>query len=189
MLAGLRLHFMLVFAALASVFLTFVSGPAAAQHVDSSQIISALKADNAGPVVRSMSRQERRGIQVTGPLPAGVDLPSITLTINFELDSARLTTDGMIAVRSLAAAMVSPDLAGAQFQIAGHTDAQGDFDYNMRLSERRAQAVVDHLRNFYNIAPNRLIPQGYGFTRLLNTSVPTAPENRRVEIVNLSPLS
>ncbi|OIQ31571.1 MAG: hypothetical protein BM562_06875 [Alphaproteobacteria bacterium MedPE-SWcel] len=174
---------------LAALCLIGGSLPALAQHVNSSQIISALKPENAGPAVRSMSTQAKRGIQVTGQLPAAVDLPAIALTINFELDSARLTTDGMIAVRSLAAALVSPDLSDARFQIAGHTDAQGDFAYNQRLSERRAEAVVEHLRNFYDIAPDRLVPVGYGFTRLLNTAVPTAPENRRVEIINLSQLS
>jgi len=178
-----------IIAALASLSLIGGTLPSAAQHVDSSQIIAALKPGNVGPSVRSMSVQAKRGIQVTGQLPPTVDLPAIALTINFELDSARLTTDGMIAVRSLAAAMVSPDLSGARFQIAGHTDAQGDFTYNQRLSERRAQAVVEHLRNFYDIAPDRLVPVGYGFTRLLNTAVPTAAENRRVEIINLSPLS
>lgn len=164
-------------------------GGAAAQTVMSDAIIDALQPSKAGPVVRSMSPQAKRGIQISGHLPPEVDLPKIALTINFDLDSARLTTDGMIALRSLAKALIDPRLANMTFQVAGHTDGRGEALYNQTLSERRAQAVVRHLNTFYEIPIGRLTPIGYGVTRPLDPANIMNPVNRRVEIVNTAPLS
>ena len=124
------------FAALA--LLVFAPAPAVkAQIVNSDMIINALVPEKAGPVVRSMSTARKRGINITGKLPSDIDLPKVALTINFDLDSFRLTNDGMIALRSLAKALHDPRLRDATFQIAGHTDGRGDAAYNQRLSERR----------------------------------------------------
>lgn len=67
-------------------------------------------------------------------------------------------------------------------RVEGHTDAQGDAAANMRLSQRRAQAVVDALAK-RGMAANRLQAQGFGEERLLDAgSTPEAHErNRRIE--------
>jgi outer membrane protein OmpA-like peptidoglycan-associated protein len=36
-------------------------------------------------------------------------------------------------------------MSGLNLQIQGHTDQRGNEDYNMKLSERRAKAVMDYL--------------------------------------------
>ena len=145
--------------------------------------------NKAGPVVRGMDEQATRGIKILSALPEELDLPKVNLTVNFEFDSARLTTDGMVVLRSLGRALSDARLAGMRFQIAGHTDAKGDEDYNKQLSERRAQTVADHLRNFYGIPNSNLVPVGYGESRLHDKSDPQGEKNRRVEIINLAPLS
>lgn len=162
---------------------------ARAQTVLSEQIIGALNESNTGPRVRSMSSSAKRGIQITGELPREVDLPKISLSINFDLNSSRLTTDGMIALRSLAKAMLDERLSEATFQVAGHTDALGDAAFNQKLSERRAEAVVNHLVNWYDIDRTRLIPRGYGLSQPMDVANPLNPLNRRVEIINVDPLS
>lgn len=48
-------------------------------------------------------------------------------------------------------------------EIGGHTDSRGNDDYNQKLSERRAQAVVDSLIA-RGIAKERLVVKGYGET-------------------------
>ncbi|MCC7465197.1 MAG: OmpA family protein, partial [Saprospiraceae bacterium] len=52
-------------------------------------------------------------------------------------------------------------------EIASHTDARGSDEYNLELSQQRAQAVVDWLVA-QGISENRLTPKGYGETRLVN---------------------
>lgn len=171
-------------------FLALPAAPAMAQQfMDSRSIVQALSPQNTGPMVRSMTPQLKRGINVTGQLPPQTDLPRVNLTINFELGSARLTTDGMIALRSLAKALLDPSLSSATFQVAGHTDGRGDATTNQSLSERRAQTVVNHLVNFYDVSRGRIVPVGYGYNRPMDPSNLMNPLNRRVEIINVAPLS
>jgi OOP family OmpA-OmpF porin len=49
--------------------------------------------------------------------------------------------------------------------IEGHTDNVGSADDNMKLSQERAQSVVDYLVATFSIAPTRLKSVGYGDTR------------------------
>jgi outer membrane protein OmpA-like peptidoglycan-associated protein len=68
--------------------------------------------------------------------------------------------------------------------IEGHTDDVGDASSNQMLSERRARAVADYLRN-QGVDANRLQAVGYGESRPLvaNQSASARQQNRRVEIV------
>ena len=182
-----RLHCLIISSLCAAV--VAVAPAQAQQFTNSASIIQALETQNTGPLVRSLNSQAKRGIAITGQLPPMVDLPSIDLTINFELDSARLSVDGMIGLRSLAKALLDPKLQNMTFQIAGHTDGRGDMVYNQTLSEKRARAVVDHLVNFYEVPADRLVPVGYGTTKPLDAQNLLNPVNRRVEIINLAPLS
>ncbi|MEM8665562.1 MAG: OmpA family protein, partial [Pseudomonadota bacterium] len=139
--------------------------------------------------VRSFAPGQTRGISISGNLPPQDALPRIDLTINFEFDSDKLTNDGWIAMQALGKAMQDPRLAGMDFRIAGHTDGRGEAGYNRDLSMRRARTVVRHLTRYYSIAPERLFPEGYGESQLVYPDDPANPINRRVEIINLTPLS
>lgn len=163
--------------------------PALAQSQSADAIVEALLPKNTGPLVRSMKPTSTRGIKIDGKLPPELDLPSIDLTVNFEFDSHRLTHDGMLILQALGKALADDRLKGMIFQIAGHTDARGGEQYNQGLSDRRALTVVEHLNTFYGISLDRLKPVGYGLTRLVDPSNPESGLNRRVEIINLQPLS
>ncbi len=69
--------------------------------------------------------------------------------------------------------------------VVGHTDNQGSFDLNMRLSKERAEAVVKALTGKYRIQINRLKP--FGVASLVpvasNDSEEGRAKNRRVELV------
>ncbi len=64
-------------------------------------------------------------------------------------------------VLALAEAMANPAIKDARFIIEGHASAEGSYEENMELSQRRAEAIVrDMVRE--GIDPERLIPVGYG---------------------------
>jgi len=67
-------------------------------------------------------------------------------------------------------------------RVEGHTDSQGDDDYNLDLSQRRAEAVVDYLVG-RGVARERLEPVGFGETRPIdrNNTKAGRAANRRVE--------
>jgi OOP family OmpA-OmpF porin len=69
--------------------------------------------------------------------------------------------------------------------IEGHTDNVGDPQANMRLSEKRAQAVVDYLVNNLGIDRSRLSAKGYGDTRRIayNNTPEGRAMNRRINAV------
>ena len=74
------------------------------------------------------------------------------------------------------------------FLIEGHTDAVGSFDYNQRLSEKRAKAVKEALTQYFNIPADNLVTIGYGERFLKIPTLEAEPENLRVSIRRITPL-
>jgi outer membrane protein OmpA-like peptidoglycan-associated protein len=111
-------------------------------------------------------------------------LPSVDLEVQFEYDSAILTPQAVETLTPLGHALSDARLADGAFLIAGHTDAKGSSSYNLRLSQRRAEAVRQFLIDNFKIAPERLVAKGFGEQRLKVQQTPRAAENRRVQIVN-----
>ncbi len=74
----------------------------------------------------------------------------------------------------------NPDL---RLEIQGHTDNTGSFKYNMKLSKKRAKAVMNYLVE-RGISPSRLIAKGYGYTMPVasNDTPEGRAKNRRVEL-------
>ncbi len=69
--------------------------------------------------------------------------------------------------------------------IAGHTDNVGPYDYNIELSQLRAQRVLYHLIDNYGIDPSRVSIRRYGDTRPIadNSTAEGRRQNRRVQII------
>ena len=113
----------------------------------------------------------------------GGEQPAIDLDIRFAFNSATLSDDALGQLGQLGEALGSDDLSGLRFDVAGHTDAAGDADYNMTLSLNRAATVVQYLIKNYNIAEDRLKAVGWGEERLKDKLDPLSGKNRRVEII------
>jgi outer membrane protein OmpA-like peptidoglycan-associated protein len=74
-----------------------------------------------------------------------------------------------------------------KIDISAHSDSKGSDDYNLKLSEQRAQSALDYIVS-KNIDKARVTAKGFGETRLLNKCGNTVecPEedhakNRRLE--------
>jgi OmpA-OmpF porin, OOP family len=109
----------------------------------------------------------------------------VDLSITFVSGSAELTPAGKELANTFLQALRSPQLSGKRFMIGGHTDAVGSRPYNLDLSQRRAQALVDFLAD-QGIARSQFEVKGFGFDRPLPGSSGKAPGNRRVEVVKLN---
>ncbi|HHS82084.1 MAG TPA: OmpA family protein, partial [Devosia sp.] len=81
------------------------------------------------------------------------------ITINFASASSSMDRESLDALRNLATWLQKcPD---SRVDIAGHTDSQGDFAANLRLSIQRADSVATALAKF-GVEPSRLKSVGYG---------------------------
>jgi OOP family OmpA-OmpF porin len=100
--------------------------------------------------------------------------------VNFELNSATLTADAREILLRVADALRGE--ATLRAEIAGHTDSSGSDAYNQRLSQQRAESVLEFLAN-QGIDRSRLVARGYGETRPVTDNGTEAgrERNRRVE--------
>ena len=153
-----------------------LSGPTPAQKADA-DFIHSLKGKT-----RSLTAPERTRLQTVA-----ADKPSVDLTMEFDYNSAELNGESMKTADALGKALSNAELKDKTFVLSGHTDAKGGDDLNQRLSERRADAVKQYLVKTYSIDPAKLITVGFGKTQLKNSTDPFAPENRRVQTVNVLP--
>lgn len=125
----------------------------------------------------------------------------IDLTIFFEFDSALLKTESKSQVDALCTAIQTNEEAKAalalqtdgseaqvvvasqsSYQIIGHTDSSGSVQYNLSLSQARADEVVRYMVRECGIDGNILQAVGMGEAKLKDPSDPRADTNRRVEI-------
>ena len=111
-----------------------------------------------------------------------VPLPEQVL---FDFDRADVRPDATATLDKVA--QVVGFYTGAQVEIGGHTDDVGTDQYNQGLSERRANAVRDHLVTVNGIAADRFVVKAYGASKPVapNDSPENRQRNRRVEVVIL----
>jgi outer membrane protein OmpA-like peptidoglycan-associated protein len=111
-------------------------------------------------------------------------LKFVLSNIFFDFDSDRLKEESNVELIQLTDFLLKN--SKLKIEISGHTDNVGSSDYNLKLSENRAKAIFDYLKQY--IDTNRMIYKGYG------SDLPVAPndteqgraQNRRSEIKVLS---
>ncbi|MCS6921291.1 MAG: OmpA family protein [Elioraea sp.] len=105
--------------------------------------------------------------------------------IEFEFDSARITPKADATLAEIAKLLRSKP--ALRILVVGHTDSQGGFEYNRRLSQQRAEAVVARLAEL-GIARDRMFPVGVGFAAPVATNATEEGRARNppVELVDLA---
>jgi len=136
--------------------------------------------------VQSLADPARKERVNRAPLFAQLDqLAQFTIAVQFDFNSARIRPDSFRAVGLMADALYSPYLQGYKFLIVGHTDGKGTREYNLKLSQQRADAIRDALIDPFGIPASRLEAVGLGEEQFLNSAKPDAAENRRVQLINI----
>jgi outer membrane protein OmpA-like peptidoglycan-associated protein len=107
------------------------------------------------------------------------------LLVNFEIafDSGRSTLQPGASDRLMQLARTLNNYPQSQVKITGHTDSQGDEEFNQRLSEERADRVREFLAH-EGVSSSRLSAIGMGESRPLasNSTEAGRQQNRRVEV-------
>lgn len=113
----------------------------------------------------------------------GGDMVSLTMDVQFEFDSSRISSSYDTEMANAAA--VLKEHPGVRATVEGHTDSVGDDQYNQWLSESRANAVRDLLIQSHGIPADQLVAIGRGESMPLagNDTDSGRAQNRRVELV------
>ena len=153
-----------------------LSGAPTQQDTKRQNFINGLRSSRT----RSLTIDERQEVAAIAK-----ERPSIDLDVYFDYNSAEIAAKSVPDLMNLGRALTNASLQGGVFLLSGHTDAKGGPEYNLQLSERRAQSVKAFLVQNFSIAGENLVATGYGKDQLKNPANPLAAENRRVQITNL----
>jgi OmpA-OmpF porin, OOP family len=113
------------------------------------------------------------------------NLPQFVVEVDFDFNSAVIKPSSYRAIGSIADALHNPILLGYGFLVVGHTDSVGGRQYNVGLSQRRAEAIRAALIDPFNVNPAALEAIGMGEEQLRDPKNPTSGVNRRVQLVNV----
>lgn len=103
--------------------------------------------------------------------------------IHFDINKTEIKPDSETALKEVSKLLSqNPNL---KLYIVGHTDNVGEFSYNMKLSQARAESVVKELTTKYGVASGRVMPYGVGPLSPVasNKTEEGRAKNRRVELI------
>jgi OOP family OmpA-OmpF porin len=112
-------------------------------------------------------------------------LTQFVVEVEFDFNSAVIKPSSYRTVGAIADALHHPLLLGYGFLVIGHTDSVGGRQYNVGLSQRRADAIREALIDPFGINPAVLETVGMGEEQLRDPAHPTSGVNRRVQLVNV----
>src|SRR6185369_1070250 len=159
--------------------------------IDSSRL-SAKGYGSTRPVVNNSTeagRQKNRRIEAI--IDCAFDVKEVVpperlcmaLQIEFDTASADIRPESRDEIAKVAEYLKKYPTATAI--IEGHTDNVGGYDYNMKLSNKRAENVVLYLIGNFGSEPSRLSASGYGSTRRVayNNTPEGRQKNRRINAI------
>lgn len=150
------------------------AAPSAPTRVAAAPARATRQARPARTVDPSLSRPAEVTAEVKGSAP---------LMVTFATNSAKLTDAGQIAVNSFAKVinLVDQEVGATdqKYLIEGHTDAVGAEEFNLELSQKRAQAVIEALVAL-GVPAERLVAEGKGESEPIEGRTGRDPLNRRV---------
>ena len=150
-----------------------------------------LKIGRAKTPTRAIRVMAREGNQtVCKEVLVAADPPEqagVNLKVEFDINSHAIRPESFGLLAELARALQGDALRQRNVVIRGHTDSDGEANYNLDLSLRRAEAVKAYLASGFGIAADRLQVEGWGEAQPLapNDGAANKQLNRRVEIVGL----
>jgi outer membrane protein OmpA-like peptidoglycan-associated protein len=118
--------------------------------------------------------------QIFGMLPIELNKQFKVPNLSFVQSRSEISTASYPALDEIV--MILKENEGLQVLIEGHTDNQGDWDENLKLSIERANQVREYLIS-HGVDVARIQSKGWGGTKPLNTSTDEEKRrlNRRVE--------
>ncbi len=121
-------------------------------------------------------------LQVTPKVKKASDIGNLQVRgeVKFDSGSAGLTNEGQQTLVNLAQEIKEFNTQTVGIRVIGHTSKTGDPGFNQKLSQQRAQIVVNDLRN--RGLQHNFVPEGKGFAEPIAGMSPEDPRQQRTEI-------
>jgi len=142
--------------------------------------------NSAGATTRGLDRSEDLYVNLelkVAKIEIGKEI--VLENIYYDLDKSNIRNDAATELNKLVKILV--DNPNITIELGSHTDSRGSDDYNLKLSQRRAESAVAYIIS-KGIEKKRIYAKGYGETKLTNKCENdiTCPEeehqkNRRTE--------
>jgi outer membrane protein OmpA-like peptidoglycan-associated protein len=110
-------------------------------------------------------------------------LPHFDVAVQFNPDSPIIRPESYRMLGRIADALYDPTLSSYGFLIVGHTESTGRREYNLTLSQRRADSIRDVLVTTFKISPKRIQAVGLGEEQLQDAAHPTAAANQQLQVL------
>jgi outer membrane protein OmpA-like peptidoglycan-associated protein len=193
--SAMRPHHFSIIAASVVVW-AVVTGATAQQQINSGQMATSLAGVSNTQLSLSGAQMRQAvldnihnypGVLPPHPLtfPQLEKLAQFIVEVDFDFNSAVIRPSSYRTIGAIADALHNPILLGYGFLVIGHTDSVGGRQYNVGLSQRRAEAIREALIDPFNVNPGALEAVGMGEEQLRDPAHPTSGVNRRVQLVNV----
>ncbi len=115
-----------------------------------------------------------------------LELPRFMVEVQFDPDASTIRPESYQTLGRIADALCHSTLLRYGFLIVGRTDATGKREYNLTLSQKRADSIRDALVNTFKISSKRLQAVGLGEEQLQDAARPAAAINQQVQVVTVA---
>jgi outer membrane protein OmpA-like peptidoglycan-associated protein len=108
-----------------------------------------------------------------------------TSDIHFDVNKASLKPDSYPILNDLG--QILKENPSVKIKVIGHTDSDGSEEANLKLSQKRAEAIKTYLITNFNVASSRISTEGKGESQPIasNSTSEGKAKNRRVEFIKL----
>lgn len=133
------------------------------------------------PVVAPEPVVEPEPVVAPEPVPEPVvELKPLKVNVYFDNDSSALTNETLEILAQAKTQLVEDRVNSVN--VSGFASAVGNADYNQALSERRANAVVEYIRQNWNIDSGKVSAVAHGEDMLVNADKSNNSRDRRVMV-------
>jgi OmpA-OmpF porin, OOP family len=135
---------------------------------------------------RVKSKAEPVALKRPRVAPELLKLPQILVEVQFDPDSAIVRPQSYQTLGLIADALVRAAMLPYGFLIVGRTESAGRREFNLTLSQRRADSIRDVLVTTFKISSKRLQALGLGEEQLQDANQPASLVNRQVQIMTVA---
>jgi OmpA-OmpF porin, OOP family len=135
---------------------------------------------------RVKSKTEPVALKRPRVAPELLKLPQLLVEVQFDPDSAIVRPQSYQTLGLIADTLVRAAMLPYGFLIVGRTESAGKREYNLTLSQRRADSIRDVLVTTFKISPKRIQAIGLGEEQLQDANQPASLVNRQIQIVTIA---